>query len=82
MSFYGSDCPAKMANANDWWKDGSKPMRVTLGNPPRTWKDDRADELKRRSYGLFYKLIFPPPIPIVSFPPLAKNEWLGWRGLD
>jgi len=52
-------------------------LRIT-----RTWQDDRDAERKRRSYGILYRLIFPPPIPVVAFPRLAKNEWLGWHGLD
>ena len=57
------------------------PARIA---PPgsRTWKDDRADELGRRSYNRFYWIIFPPPITMLWFPPLAKNEWLGWHGMD
>jgi hypothetical protein len=59
--------------------DGGQSRVATKG---RTWKGAREDELRRRSYRIFYRLIFPPPIPIVWFPPLAQNEWLGWRGLD
>jgi len=59
MSGYsGSDCPAQMSNAKDWWKDG-KPARATLGNLPRTWKDDRRGELRRRGYCVLMRIIFP-----------------------
>jgi len=36
--------------------------------PPggRTWKDDRVDELRRRSYKRFYGIVFPPAIPILG----------------
>jgi hypothetical protein len=41
------------------------PARIA---PPggRTWKDERADELRRRSYNRFYRIVFPPLIPIVT----------------
>jgi hypothetical protein len=64
-----------MFDANDGGQAG-------VADHTRTWKDDRADELRRRSYRVFYRVIFPPPIPIVAFPPLAKNERFGWHGLD
>jgi hypothetical protein len=48
----------------------------------RMWMKDRDAELRRRSYRILYRLTFPPPIPIVSLPPLAKNKWLGWHGMD
>ena len=44
----------------------------------RTWKDDRADELRRRAYNRFCRIIFPPPIPILWFPPLAWSEEVGY----
>jgi len=60
----------------------TKPNPAVSCSMTRTWMDDRAEELRRLSYRIFYKLIFPPPIPIVTFPPLANNEWLGWNGMD
>jgi hypothetical protein len=35
------------------------------GEITRTWMDDRADELQRRSYRTFYRIVWPPPIRIV-----------------
>lgn len=58
------------------------PARVA---PPggRTWWDDRAMELERRSRGRLYRIIFPAGrIPILSLPALANNPWLGYHGLD
>ena len=37
-----------------------------VANQTRTWKDDRADELRRRGYGVVMRIIFPPPLRIVS----------------
>ncbi|HUJ08538.1 MAG TPA: hypothetical protein VL171_00790 [Verrucomicrobiae bacterium] len=56
------------------------PARVA--DHTRTWKDERANEMRRQSNRVFYKVVFPPPIPIISLPPLALNDWLGWHGLD
>ncbi len=58
-------CPAQIANAKDWWKDG-KPARVTLANLPRTWRDDRLAELRRWGYGVWMRIVFPrEPLRIV-----------------
>jgi hypothetical protein len=68
MSFYSSNCPAQMANAKDWWKDG-KPARATLGDLPRTWRDDRREEFRRRGYGVLMRIVFPrEPLRIVRAP--------------
>jgi hypothetical protein len=58
------------------------PTRGLDGTITRTWIQDRQAELNRRSYRVFYRLIFPPPIPILSVTPLANNPWLGWHGID
>ena len=52
---------------------GKMNCRVT-----RTWMQNREDELRRHSYHRFYRIIFPPPIPILWFPPLARNEEVDW----
>lgn len=65
--YFGSDCPSQMGNPQAWWKDG-KPARVTLGNLPRTWRDDRRDELRLRGYGVLLRIVFPrSPLRIVCF---------------
>ena len=53
------------------------PARIA---PPggRAWKGERADELRRRSYSKFYRIVFPPPVPILWFPPLAWNKEVGY----
>ena len=56
--YYGSDCPPQMANPQAWWKDG-KPVRVVLGNLPRTWRHTRLAELWRRGYGVPRRIVFP-----------------------
>ena|SRR5271170_1462400 len=58
------------------------PMPFVDNRVMRTWKDDREAELQRRSYRIFYKIIWPPPMPLVSFPSLADNPWLGYHGWD
>ena len=52
------------------------------GTITHTWMQDREKELHRRSCQIHYRIIFPPPIPIVSLPSLADNERLSYHGLD
>jgi hypothetical protein len=79
--YYGSNGGGGLPHSSPLFAHGDG-GQTRVADHTRTWKDGRADELRRRSYRIFYRLIFPPPIPIVAFPPLAKNEWLGWHGLD
>jgi hypothetical protein len=63
-SYYGSDGHGMLRRGSLMFNPGDG-GRARIAAVTRTWRDDRAAELRRRGYGVLMRIVFPRPLRIV-----------------